>query len=167
MPKTLSDGKILVTALTEKPADMNAITVAELEAGQKISCRILKSDFALGPTGSSTITETELCKMGEGQAYGLSAGAGTVTVFRYLDADGKPEGEEDFAWELFKQKGTQLWLVRRDGPVESKAWEAGDEYSAFEVTTDDPQYPTDTGGYIKRTVNLAVADMALDKVVAG
>lgn len=166
MPKTLADGRTLLTALTEKPADMSAITVAELEAGQKISCRILKSDFSLGPTGSATITETELCKTGEGQAHGLSAAAGTITVFRYLDADGKADPEEDYAWDLTKAKGTQLWLVRRDGPIESKPWEAGDEYSAFEVTTDDPQYPSDTGGYIKRTLNLAVADMALDKVVA-
>lgn len=165
MPKTLADGRILLTALKTAPKDINAITVEELKAGIKLSCRILKSDFELGPTGSATITETELCKTGEGQAFGLSSASGSVTPFRYFDEAGKPETEEDAAFELLKEKGTTLVLVRRDGPVESKAWEADDIYSAFEVTTDDPQFPTDTGGYIKRKVPLAVANFVLDKKV--
>ena len=166
MPKTIADGRVLLTALTVPPADINAITALELDAGQKISCKIMKSDFQLGPTGSSSITETELCKTGEGQAWGLSSGAGSLTVFRYLDETGKSDTADDVAWDLLKEKGTNIVLVRRDGPVESEPWAAGDEYSAFEVTTDDPQYPTDLGGYIKRTVPLAVANMALDKTVA-
>ena len=165
MPKTIADGRVLLTALLTPPADINAITVAELDAGQKISCKIMKSDFQLGPTGSANITETELCKTGEGQAWGLSSGAGSLTVFRYLDETGKADPADDVAWDVLKEKGTNIVLVRRDGPLESDPWAEGDEYSAFEVTTDDPQYPTDLGGYIKRTVPLAVANMALDKTV--
>ena len=167
MPKTLADGRILLTALKTKPKNLAALTVEELKAGTKISCRILKSDFQLGPTGSATVEETELCKKGQGQAFGESAATGSVTPFRYLDETGKPDAENDVAFDLLKEKGTELVLVRRDGPVESKEWEAGDEYSAFEVTTDDPQYPTETAGYIKRIVPLAVGAFELDKKVAG
>lgn len=166
MPKTIADGRVLVTALQTPPKDINAITVAELNAGVKISCQVMKSDFELGPSGSSTITETELCKTGEGQAFGLSTATGKLTIFRYLDEAGKPNPEEETVWNLFKAKGTTLTLVRRDGPLEATPWAVGDEYSAFEVNTDDPQYPTDLGGYIKRTVPLAVSNMVLDKTVA-
>lgn len=167
MPKALADGRILLTALTTPPANINAITVAELEAGKKISCRILKSDYALGPTASATVSETELCKLGEGQAFGLASYEGSLTVFRYLDEAGKAVAEDDFAWDLLKEKGTELVLVEREGPVESKAWESGDEYSAYEVTTDNPQPPSDrTSGYIKRVIPLAVANAALNKAVA-
>ncbi|MEW6894462.1 hypothetical protein V3M68_02855 [Trueperella pyogenes] len=167
MPKTLADGRILLTALKTKPKDIKKITATELKAGVKISCRVMKSGFELGPTGSATITETELCKVGEGQAFGLSSASGKLTVFRYLDETGKASEDEDVAFELFKKKGTQLWLVRRDGPPEAKEWAEGDEYSAFEVTTDDPQFPAENTGYIKRVIPLAVADFVLDQKVTG
>ena len=167
MPKTLADGRILLTALTTPPADINKITITELNAGKKISCRILKSDYALGPSGSQTVPETELCKKGQGQAFGQSAYTGTITVFRYLDSEGIPETTDDEAFTLMREKGTELVLVEREGPDESKAWAASDEYCAYQVTTDDPQPPSDrTSGYIKRTIPLAVSNAALYKKVA-
>lgn len=157
MPKTIADGRILLTLLTVKPAKPDAPTVQELKAGKKISCRIMKSDYQLGAAGSNTITETELCNRGEGQAFGLSTYSGSLSVFRYLDDAGVASQEDDFAWEALKEKGTQVWLVEREGPLESKEWAAGDEVSVYEVTTDDPQKPQDRfAGYIKRVIPLAV-----------
>lgn len=169
MPKTLADGRILLTALTIIPKDLNKITVAELQAGKKISCRILKSDYELGATGSDTVEETELCKIGKGQAAGLTSYSGKLTVFRYLTAEGKADAQEDFAWDMFKEKGTELVLVEREGPDEAQPWAEGDEYSAYVVTTDTPQKPSDrTSGYIKRTVTLMVGAAAENKkAVAG
>lgn len=169
MPKTIADGRILLTALTVKPKDPGKPTVAELKAGKKISGRILKSDYALGAGGSQTITETELCNRGEGQAFGLSTYSGNLSVFRYFDDMGKAAVADDFAWEMMKEKGTQIWLAEREGPVESKEWEDGDEVSIYEVTTDDPQKPQDRfAGYIKRTIPLAVgAAWENVKAVAG
>ena len=167
MVKTLADGRILLTALTTKPADINAITVAEMEAGQKISCRIMKSDYQLGATGDSTLPETELCVVGEGQALGATSYGGNITVFRYLDSEGIADVEDDFAWDLVKEKGTELVLVEREGPLESAAVAAGQEYSAYVVQTGTPQKPSNrTEGYIKRTVQLAVLQAAENKVFA-
>ncbi|MCI7306152.1 MULTISPECIES: phage tail tube protein [Trueperella] len=165
-PKTLADARTKLTVLTVRPKNMKAITVAELTAGYDIQDFILKSDFQLGPSGSSTISEIELGAPGEGQAFGLSAGSGHVTIFRYLDQDGKPDPEADVVFSLFKTKGTELTLVRRDGAPAGQAWKSGDEYSAFEVTNDDPQFPADGSGYIKRPVPLAVGAMHLDQTVA-
>lgn len=158
MPKMIADGRIALWALTEKPADLKAVTVAEITAGKKISCQILKSDYQLGASGDSTITETALCVKGEGQALGATQYTGQVTVFRELDLEGKPVTEEDFAWDLFKERGTTLWLVEREGPLEDAEVAAGQEYSVYEVQTGTPQKPSNrTEGYIKRTVVLAVA----------
>lgn len=158
MPKTIADGRIRLTALTEAPANPAAPTLEELQAGKELSSRILKSDYSLGASGSQTITEVELCKRGEGQAFGLSAYSGTITVFRYLDGAGKAEVSEDYAWEIFKEKGSRAWLVEREGPEASAEWAEGDEISVYEVTSDDPQKPSDRfSGYIKRTIPLAVA----------
>lgn len=167
--KTIADGHILLTALTTKPADPRNPTVAELTAGQKISCHILKSDYQLGATGQATVSEIEMCKTGEGQAPGAISRAGVLTIPRYLDPEtGKPDAEADFVYEMFKTPGTTLYLYEREGPVESQEWAAGDVADYYEVGTLVPIKPSDRfTGYQKRTVNLAVADGIEGVVVAG
>ena len=167
MPQTLADGRILLTALTTAPADPKAPTLAELAAGKKISCRIMKSDYQLGATGNTEITEQEMCKKGEGKAPGPATYEGSLTVFRYLDDLGKPVIADDLAWELLKTLGTHLWLVEREGPIESKAYAAGDVVDVYEVITNTPTKPSDRfSGYIKRTVKLSVVDAHEGAVVA-
>ena len=169
MPKTLADGRILLTALTTAPANMKAPTLTELNAGKKISCRIMKSDYALGATGNSQITEQEMCKKGEGSAPGPATYEGSLTVFRYLDEAGKAVVSDDIAWDLLKKLGTELWLVEREGPEESQALAVGDIVSVYEVITNTPTKPGDRfAGYIKRTIKLSVTDAHEDvAVVAG
>lgn len=166
--KTLADGRILLVALQTKPANLKAPTVAELAAGKKISCRVMKSDYALGAESDSQITEQEMCKKGEGNAPGPTSYAGSLTVFRYFDDAGKAVVADDFAWDLLKEKGTELVLVEREGPLESKPFEEGDEVSLYEVITNTPTKPSDRfAGYTKRTVTLSVSDAAENvKVVA-
>ena len=172
MPKTLADGHILGTWIPESKAtgmDIKALTVTDLAKGIKASCRIMKSDYAAGPTGSSTIDEVELCKVGQGQEWGMSAYAVSLTVFRYLDADGKADATADEVFAALGEKGKGGIWVEREGPAEDVAWAEGQEYSAFQCTTDDPQPPSDrTSGYIKRTIPMSDSNAALNKlVVAG
>ena len=170
MPKTLADGHILGTWIPESEAtgmDIKALTVADIAKGTKLSCRIMKSDYAMGPTGSATVDEIEMCKTGQGQEWGMSAYAGSVTVFRYLDADGKSDTEADNAFTLLGEKGKPGIWVEREGPAEDVAWAGGQEYSAFVCVTDDPQPPSDrTSGYIKRTIPLSISNAALNRKVA-
>lgn len=156
MPKTLADGRIKLVALTARPTDPTAITPTIANAGVDLSCRILKSDYRLSPTGSDTIPDTELCSTGNAVAYGASNYEGMVTPFRYLDDDGKADTENDIAWTTLKQKGTTLWLLEREGPEYDVPFEAGDEYEIYEVITDEPQKPSDRTGFIKRNVPLGV-----------
>ena len=169
MPKLLADGRIALVALTEPPAKLDAPTVAELEKGTRLECRINKADYTLGATGSSTIDEQELCKTGEAKDFGPANYEGTLTVFRYMDRDGKANAQEAIAWELLQTKGTHLWLAEREGPVASVPFEAGQEVSVYEVNTDQPQKPSDrNAGNVKRIIPLSVLDAHENvKVVAG
>lgn len=166
--KTLADGRITLWALTAKPQNIATPSVNEINAGKKISCHIMKSDYALGADSDAEITEQEMCKTGEGKAPGPTSYAGNITVFRYLDDNGQPDPSEDFVWDLIKKKGTTIWLVEREGPVESKNIAEGDIVSVYEVVLGTPTKPSDRfAGYIKRTAKLNVMNAAEEvKVVA-
>lgn len=164
--KTLADGRITLWALTTKPKNMAAISAEEIKAGKKISCHIMKSDYALGADSDTEITEQEMCKTGEGKAPGPTSYAGNITVFRYLDEAGKPVAADDFVWDLIKKKGTTIWLVEREGPVESNEIASGDIVSVYEAVLGTPTKPSDRfAGYIKRTVKLNIMDAAEDVTV--
>ena len=166
--KTLADGRIALWALTAQPQNIATPSVSEINAGKKISCHIMKSDYALGADSDSEITEQEMCKTGEGKAPGPTSYTGNITVFRYLDDNGQPDPSEDFVWDLIKKKGTTIWLVEREGPVESKNIAEGDIVSVYEVVLGTPTKPSDRfAGYIKRTAKLNVMNAAEEvKVVA-
>lgn len=166
--KTLADGRIALWALTTKPKDIAKPTVAEINAGKKISCHIMKSDYALGADSDTEITEQEMCKAGEGKAPGPTSYAGNITVFRYLDEQGKPVTADDFVWDLIKKKGSTIWLVEREGPDESRSLEIGDIVSVYEVVLGTPTKPSDRfAGYIKRTAKLNIMDAAEDVAATG
>ena len=166
--KTLADGRITLWALTAKPQNIATPSVSEINAGKKISCHIMKSDYALGADSDTEITEQEMCKTGEGKAPGPTSYAGNLTVFRYLDDNGQPDPSEDFVWDLIKKKGTTIWLVEREGPVESKNIAEGDIVSVYEVVLGTPTKPSDRfAGYIKRTAKLNVMNAAEEVKVVG
>lgn len=166
--KTLADGRITLWALTAKPQNIAIPSVNEINAGKKISCHIMKSDYALGADSDAEITEQEMCKTGEGKAPGPTSYAGNITVFRYLDDNGQPDPAEDFVWDLIKKKGTTIWLVEREGPVESKKIAEGDIVSVYEVVLGTPTKPSDRfAGYIKRTAKLNVMNAAEEVKVVG
>lgn len=164
--KTLADGRIALWALTTKPKDMAKISAEEIKAGKKISCHIMKNDYALGAESDTEITEQEMCKKGEGKAPGPTTYAGNITVLRYLDEAGKPVAADDFVWDLIKKKGTTIWLVEREGPVESNEIASGDIVSVYEAVLGTPTKPSDRfAGYIKRTAKLNIMDAAEDVTV--
>lgn len=166
--KTLADGRITLWALTAKLQNIATPSVTEINAGKKISCHIMKSDYALGADSDAEITEQEMCKTGEGKAPGPTSYAGNITVFRYLDDNGQPDPSEDFVWDLIKKKGATIWLVEREGPIESKNIAEGDIVSVYEVVLGTPTKPSDRfAGYIKRTAKLNVMNAAEEvKVIA-
>lgn len=166
MPKTIADERIKLVALTTKPVDLNSIPVATLTAAVDLSCSVLMSDFRLTAVASDTVNEPALCEGGNSSAPGRSNYEGTVTPFRYLDAEGLPEATNDEAFELMREKGTELWLVKRIGPKFDEPFATGQEVEVFHVFTDNPQDPTEFTGYIKKVVPMFVqGDSELNALV--
>lgn len=154
MPKSLADGHIKLTLLTEKPADPSAPTVAELNAGIDVSCDVLASDFTWSPTDSDKINEPALCTKNNANAIGRANFQAGITLFRYFDDTTKnAHSTEDAGFAATQTRGTKLWGYARETAKEStEAWAADDEiYLGLEVDTDSPQR-LDSGGYIKRRI---------------
>lgn len=155
MPKSLADGHSKLTILTEAPADPDAPTAAELNAGIDVSCAVLASDFTWSAADSDKVNEKALCTTNNANSIGASNFTAGLTLFRYFDAGtGAVDETEDEAFQALKVKGTTVWgYLRENGKLATVAWAAGDEIVlGLEVQTDVPQRPQNAGGYIKRRV---------------
>jgi hypothetical protein len=159
MPKSLADGHVKLAILTTEPVNPEAPTPTELTAGINAACNILKSDFLWSATDSDKVAEAALCETNNANALGASNFQGGMTVFRYFNGTtGAPDPTEDALFAAVQDKGTELWVyARKNGKLESAAWADTDEiYLGGRVLTDEPQAPTETGGYIKFRVPLEV-----------
>lgn len=152
--KTLADGHKRVFILAAKPANPEAPTAAELEAGIDASCRLLKSDYRISADASDTISDAELCSTTNAQAFGAGNYSAAFTSFRFFDATtpgvADPIGDEVF--QALKEKGATIYIAERETNKEyDLPFAAGDEVSVYELLLDNPVKPSDQGGYIKRS----------------
>jgi hypothetical protein len=159
MPRSLADGKTKFTLLTEKPADPAKPTALELNGGIQADGSILASDFTWGATDSDTVAEKSLRDKNNANSLGASNYQAGVTPFRYFDDEtGAVDATEDTVFAALREKGTQLWgYARRTGKDAEEPWAADDEiFLGAEVITDEPQPPSDLGGYTKFRVPMQV-----------
>lgn len=157
MPKSLADAHIKFTILTTAPANPDAPTALELNAGIDASCNILKSDFTWSAADSDKLSEPALCAANNANALGASNFTGGITPWRYFDGTtGAPDATEDALFAAVEEKGTEFWgYARKTGKLYSADWATADEiYLGGHVITDEPQVPSETGGYIKFRVPL-------------
>lgn len=169
MPKSLADGRTKLVLLSAKPADPESPTVAELTAGEDISCAVLSSAYSFGAADSDKVAEKPLCVEGNVNAIGASNWVADVTLFRYFDeATSQTSIAEDAAYQALKEKGTVVWLAERESAKKStEAFVAADETTVIEVLTDNPQKPSDQGGYLKRRIPLEPQAAWTGQVAAG
>lgn len=168
--KSLADGHTKLAVLPTAPANPDAITLVELEAGLDASCRIAKNGYALGPTASETFADPALCEDVNSSVWGASNFESTIPVFRYFDDTTNLVDEQgDEVYQALKEKGTEVWLAERESLKKSTdPWEAGDVVNVYRVLLDNPQKASDRTGYIKNTIAPAVQEGHLDvAVVAG
>jgi hypothetical protein len=169
MPKSLSDGHAKVAVLTTAPANLASPTVAELNAGIDASCRILRSGFVFGFTDSDKVSEPAVCDLINVNALGSSNFAAAMTIWRYFNAGTlAADPTEDSLWTAVKVKGTSLYIyVRETAKLSTAAWASADELVGGGLfLTDNPQRPTDGGGYIKRALPLEPQSVAGPLAVA-
>ena len=72
MPRVLADGKTKFTILTTKPANPEAPTATELNAGIDLSASVLASDFNWSNADSDRVAEKALADSGNSNAIGAS-----------------------------------------------------------------------------------------------
>lgn len=154
MPRAQSKGHLRWTLITTPPANPEAPTAEELNAGIYASCNILDSDFSWTATDSDKIADSAQCDTGNSNAIGASNYSVGFSVFRYFDEAGAADDVEDAVFQAVKQKGTELYAYAREtGKLSTEQWAAGDEiYLGGRFVVDSPQQPSDMGGWQKRRV---------------
>ena len=126
--RVLADGRIKLSVLTTKPANIAAPTVTELNAGIDFSCKVLQENFNFGAADSDKIAEKALCDVGNANSLGASNFVAGFTVWRYFDEAGGFDATDDAAFEAVKEKGTTLWIYGRQmDKLATAAWAATDE----------------------------------------
>jgi hypothetical protein len=152
--RSLADGHRKVAILTTAPANPNAPTVAELNAGIDGTSRILAADWTFGMVDSDKVQEKSLADINNINALGASNATAGMTIFRYYDTTtGAPDPTGDALWTATKTKGATLYVYEREsGKLATAAWATSDIAFGMQVLNDEPQKPGDTGGYIKRRI---------------
>lgn len=161
MPRSLADGKTRFTVCTTKPAVPASPTITELNAGLQAAANILASDFTWGAADSDTVAERSLADKNNVNALAASNYNAGVTAFRYFDAvTGNIDATADALFAAMQEKGTELWCyARRSGKDADALWAASDEiFLGAMVITDEPQPPSDLGGYTKFRVPMQVQE---------
>lgn len=167
MPRTIADKRERWVWLETKPANPEAVTAAEANAGIRMECDLLSSDSRLSPTASDTINERAICEATNAQAPTNGNFEGRLAVFRDVDpATGLPVADGDVVFNAVVRKGTRGWILKSKGPLYTEDFAADHPYSLFEVVTDEPQDPQDRGGYIKDVVPLLPQDMWTQRKIA-
>lgn len=152
--RSLADGHIKFVLCTTAPANPAAPTAAELAAGIDASSLVLASDFVWGATDSDKVSEKSLIDVNNVNALGASNLQAAFTLFRqFTTSTGAPDPTGDALFTATKTKGTTLYgYVRKIGKLATAAMATGDEVRGMSVLTDEPQEPSDTGGYIKKHI---------------
>lgn len=164
--RSLASGHTKYSVMTALPADPEAATLVELQAGIDAACRIT-ADSTLGATADNTVSDPALCDTVAADVPTTSKYDGSWNIFRYFDPTTKnPEtgvGAEigDGLFDAMKVIGTTLYVAKRQTlMLSTDDWTAADPYELFEVMTGTPQDGTGSGssgdGYIKKTVALYV-----------
>ena len=150
--RVLADGKIKFTLLTTEPANPDAPTAAELNAGIDASCKVTADNFVWSARDSDKIGEAALCDESNAQAYTRSNYEASFQVWREYLAGGGIDPTADALFEAVKFKGTELWgYIRKSDKKATEPWATGDEIPlGMRISVDTPQMVD--GGYIKYLV---------------
>ena len=170
-PRTFAELNQKWYFLPTPPVDLDAITVAELWAGIDVTCRLASDGTTFRATDSDTIADGAICEPAGAEVAGASKYEATAAIYRFFSEDtpGTADPEGDALFAALRVKGSPgTFVIRHVNKRWDEPWAAGDEYSAFVVTSDNWQHMEDPkDGYIKATVPLLVSDAELNGVVAG
>lgn len=164
---TLAKGRRKIGMIIAPPPDWQAAVIADIK---ELTCQVARNNFKLGFDESDTVDDPPLCSTSNVKALDASNFSASFDLYRYLiEGTGAP-GTDDINWATLSTKGTSVWIIERETPLPlaSVAWTANDEGWAYPFTVDNPGWPSDLTGYLKRSIRLSVAGDAVKfKLAAG
>lgn len=157
MPRSIAEGRIKVTVLAadpELPSDGSGfIDAATLNGGQDAQCNLARNGTRMSAAASDTINDPRLCDEGNANVLGASNYEWSWVVFRYYDESGDVDDTDDWLFDAVAEKGATIVAARRqNGKPHDEAWTDGEVGYLWIGVNDNPQEPTDLGGYQKVTV---------------
>lgn len=145
MTKVIADDDDKVVALDSWPENArDGVEVSVANAGEDLSLEIVYP-FDLDTADSDTLAQRAIGEPSNTEVFTKRNGQGAYEVFRdYVDGQPNPTGDK--AFQMAKERGTTLYLLRREGgkPTEMP-FAVGDEVSIWEVLVDQMQTPKDEG----------------------
>lgn len=117
--------------LTDTVDDITAPTLAEIAAGDDITCYLTKDGLNPGGT-TNKVDSGSLCNRLDGQTIGTVGYDFTLKGFRYTT-----DGDGDVFWDLVSWGENKVLIVRR-GIQYGTTWQAGDKCEVYKGQTGEP-----------------------------
>ena len=158
MPETTDTfGNLSLVVLSAKPTDLTAATVANLTAGENITCHQVGDWWPTAQTNKVS-RQRKMCQTSVTQALGTTTHETPALQYTYMPQQvGTPGASGNEAYEALPE-GAVRYLVQRIGKDGKSALVAGDKYRLFPVEL-GPQIPgtsaQDEGG--EAVINQEVA----------
>lgn len=139
--------------------NMDAPTVAEINAGTDLTCYITKD--GLNPGGNQNKVESAgLCTAIDGQVGGSVSFDFSLKLFR----DNAPGGDD--AWDL-AVRGSQGYIVVRQGPTYETAFAVGQKVEVYKAEMLEPiTTPSAANTVVSFMLGFAIADKQAKATVA-
>lgn len=135
MPTKMLNPNTTIWVLPESGVvNPEAPTAAELNAGENISCAIVRG-YTLNPTASDTDDSASICDTGNVANRLYDNYEGELTMFRDGDTE-DAVSVYNIAHELFKEPDQRVWVYRRLGKRNTVAAVTGDEVEGFLFSND-------------------------------
>lgn len=158
--KTVGDSQGWFYVLTDfDDIDIDAIDVSELSGSNAIegTWDAAASGTRFSFTASDTVSDPAYGDESNVNAVGRSNYEGSIAPYIKLDPETGAYDESSNPLLTTLVKGKEVLVVSgvTGGPLAARA--AGDLYDAFVFAADNPQKPTEVGGYQKRNIPLVPA----------
>jgi hypothetical protein len=130
MPKKMLNPNTTLWVIPENGVvDPYAPTVAEINAGENISCAVVRG-YTLNPTASDTDDSASICDTGNVSTRLYDNYEGEITFFKDADS-ADATSVYNIAFDLFVEPDVRYWVYRRLGKRNTVAAIAGDMVEGF------------------------------------
>lgn len=147
--------------------DPKSPSAAVLTNDNNISCAIT-TGYSLNPTDSDTDDTSTICDSANVATPTFRNFEGNLTMIREEIGQNEDQASGRYkAWEFFKHKGAEGWLVRRIRGLNFEPAEAGQKVEIYSFITDNPQEGAEDSAVVTYTVPFLPQGFSILNVALG